>query len=212
MGRAQREQPLGLAAGVGSHQIEALPVPSVFGFDRWAAPGDLGAAERRLHRGLLVLIPYQGPVQCVAPEQADVACSVAGDLAEIARSGQEAVARPDHAECVSIRISQHDVVGVGFLAHVKVAAADETQRRFYGPLLVLGAVAGQVQVQPSRAELLGVGGDEPEPDLPVLTRDQRPAGLREDLTVEQFGPDAATTDTSATSNVTACSRKAIPAP
>src|SRR3954471_24447051 len=101
MSRTPPEQPLRLAPRGGGHQTEALPVPSVFGLDRWPAPGDLGATERRLNRGLLVLIPYQRPVQRVAPEQADVASSVAGDLAEIARSGQEAVARPDHAECVS---------------------------------------------------------------------------------------------------------------
>jgi hypothetical protein len=45
------------------------------------------------------------------------------------------------------------------LAHVNVAAA-QAQRRFDGSLLVLWAAAGQVQMQPSRANLLAVGGDE----------------------------------------------------
>ena len=58
---------------------------------------------------------------------------------------------------------------VGPLAHVKVAAA-QAQRRLDGPLLVLEAAAGQVQMQPSRADLLGVGGDEAKPDLRIVTR------------------------------------------
>ena len=39
-----------------------------------------------------------------------------------------------------------------------------------GPPLVLEAAAGQVQVQPPRADLLGVGGDEAKPDLRAVTR------------------------------------------
>jgi len=81
-GRTERDQPFGLAVGVSGHQIKALLVPSLLGFDRWTAPRDLGAAERCLDCGLLVLVPHQRPVQRVAPKQPDVPGSVAGDLAE----------------------------------------------------------------------------------------------------------------------------------
>lgn len=63
-------------------------------------------------------------------------------------------------------------------------------------------------MQPSRADLIGVGGDEPEPDLGLVTRHQRTAGLREDLPFEQ---PAATVGASATSKVTASRRKATSA-
>src|SRR6185437_5506294 len=43
-------------------------------------------------------------------------------------------------------------------------------------------------MQPSRANLLGVGGDEAEPDLRLATGYQRAALLGEDLSVEQPGP------------------------
>ena len=44
-------------------------------------------------------------------------------------------------------------------------------------------------MQPSRADLIGLGGDEPEPDLRLVTQHQRAAGLREDLPFEQPGPE-----------------------
>jgi hypothetical protein len=74
------------------------------------------------------------------------------------------------------------------LAHVKVAAA-QAQRCLDGSLLVFKAGAGQVQMQLSRANLHGVGGDEAEPDLRLVTWHQRAAGLRADLSVEQPGPE-----------------------
>ena len=77
---------------------------------------------------------------------------------------------------------------VGPLTHVDVAAA-QTQRRFDGSLLVLAAAAGQVQVQPSPADLPAVGGDEAQPDLQLVTWYQHAAGLCEDLSVEQPGPE-----------------------
>ena len=44
-------------------------------------------------------------------------------------------------------------------------------------------------MQASRADLIGVGRDEPEPDLRLVTRHERAAGLREDLPLEQPGPE-----------------------
>src|SRR6266700_774245 len=69
----------------------------------------------------------------------------------------------------ALPIGQHDVLVVGPLAHVNVAAA-QAQRHLDGSLLVLEAVAGQVQVQPLRADLFAVGSDEAKPDLRVVTR------------------------------------------
>jgi hypothetical protein len=59
------------------------------------------------------------------------------------------------------------VVVVAPLAYVNVAGA-KAQRRFDGSLLVLEASAGQVHMQPTRANLLGGGGDEAEPDLQLV--------------------------------------------
>jgi hypothetical protein len=103
------------------------------------------------------------------------------------------------------------VLVLGTLAHVNAAAA-QAQRRLDSSLLVLEAAAGQVQVQPSPTDLLSVGGDEAQPDLHLVTRHQRAAGLREHLPVEQPGPKAATAAASATSKVTASSRRATSAP
>jgi hypothetical protein len=76
---------------------------------------------------------------------------------------------------------------IGSLTHANMAAA-KAQRGADGSLLVLEAAAGHVDMQSSRADLLGGGGDETEPDLPHVARHKRAGRLREDLSVEQAGP------------------------
>ena len=55
--------------------------------------------------------------------------------------------------------------------------------------LVLEGGTGQVEVQAVRCGLLRGGRDEPEPDLRGVARHQGAAGLRDDLSAEQAGPE-----------------------
>ena len=187
-GGTERDEPVYLPAEVISNQVEALPVRPVLGFDRRAAPRDLRAAKRRLYRGLLVLVSYQRPAQCVAPEQADIPGSATGDLAQAAGAGQKAIARPDHTELVPTRVGEHDEVVIGLLTHVDMPTS-KAQHRFNGPLLVRQAATGQVEVQESRSDLFSVRGHEPEPHPCLVTRHQCTAGLYEDIPIEQPGPE-----------------------
>lgn len=119
--------------------------------------------------------------------------------------------RLDHAQLVITRVSEHDEARVGGLAHVNVATT-KAHCRLDGPLLVLEAAAGQVQVHASRADLIGVGRDEPEADLRIVTRHQRAAGLHKDFAFEQPAQNAATVGALATSKVTASRRESTTAP
>ena len=144
------------------------------------------------------------------PEQADIASSVACDLAEVARAGQEGVARFDHAHLVASRVSQHDEGVVGSLAHIDVAAT-EVQRRVDGPLLVLEAGAGQVEVQPSRADLFGAEVTNRIPTCVASPGTRAPPGSATTSRPSSPAQNAATAGASATSKVTA-SRSRTPSP
>ena len=105
------------------------------------------------------------------------------DLAEVAGAGQVAVTRLDHAQLVALGISQHDKAFIARLTDIEVAAA-ESQHGRDRALLVLGAAAGQVQMEARAADGLSPGGDETEPDLRRVARYQRGAGLDAHLAVE----------------------------
>ncbi len=86
----QGDQPVDLRSlvTVGQDEIEALPNPPIRGGHGRASPCDLGAAVRRLDRGLLVLVPHQRPAQRLAPKEADLPVAVAGELPEEAAPGK----------------------------------------------------------------------------------------------------------------------------
>ena len=58
-----------------------------------------------------------------------------------------------------------------------------------GAALLLWAVAREVQVQTPRPHLRGLRGDEAQPDLRGIARDQHGAGLGADLAAQQRGPE-----------------------
>jgi hypothetical protein len=132
--------------------------------------------------------PNERPFEYVAPEQADLPAAVARDLVEEAAAGEEVVSRPDHAELVAAGVCQNDVVLLGELPDVEVAAT-EPQCRLDRVALVLERGTRQVEMQVVRSVLLRGGRDEPEPDLRVVTRQQSAAGLPDDLSAEHAGPE-----------------------
>ena len=96
------------------------------------------------------------------------------------------------------------------LPHVEVAAA-EPQRRLDRVPLVLEGGTGQVEVQAVLSGLLRGGRDEPEPDLRVVTRQQRAAGLPTIARPSTPAQNTARPAGSWASKLTATSRKGMPA-
>jgi hypothetical protein len=76
---------------------------------------------------------------------------------------------------------------IGELAHVEVSPS-ELQGRVDRALLVLEGGARQVQVKGVGTRRVR-GGDEAEPDLGVVARQQRTIALRHRLPTEQLAPE-----------------------
>src|SRR4051794_13988749 len=68
------------------------------------------AAVRRADRSFFVLVPEQRPSEHGTPEVADLWRTVACDRSQTTTTGEEPVARLDHAELVAFRIGEHDVL------------------------------------------------------------------------------------------------------
>ena len=78
---------------------------------------------------------------------------------------------------------------VGDLTDVDVASA-QGRRPVHGPLLVLEAGAGDVEVQPvCPGAACRSAGSEPEPDLGVIAGDQYSAGFADGLSAQQARPE-----------------------
>jgi len=144
-GRTEGDQPFGLAAGVSGNQIEALPVPSLLGFDRWSAPRDLGATERRLDHGLLVLVSSHTSGQSSASRQNRPTSRVPSQVTSPRKPvpARKSFPAPITHSSLPPGSASTTTSVVGLLAHVNVAAA-QPQRRLDGPELVLEAAACQV--------------------------------------------------------------------
>jgi hypothetical protein len=172
----------------GRDELEALPVGLLVRGHRRSSPRDLGAPARRLDRGLLVLIPDQRPAQRFAPEEADFPRAVTGELTQQAAPGEVSVARLDHAELVARGVGQDDVLVLGPLPDVEVAAT-KLERHRHRAFLLIEIGAGQVRVHAVRSELARAPPNEPKTELSVRTRQKHPGAVLDDLPAEQSAPE-----------------------
>ena len=125
-----------------------------------------------------------------APEVPDLLRPVAGQLAEEATAGEEAVARLDDAELVALGVGEHHVALLRELSDVEVPGA-EAERPSHGRLLVGEGGARQVEVDLVRAGLRLVGRQRTGSG----SRWRRSAGARavavvDQLPAQQAGPEA----------------------
>ena len=113
---------------------------------------------------------------------------LAGELPEEPAPGEVGVARLDHAELVALGVAQDDVPLLGALPDVEMAGT-EPQRRRHRLLLVVGAGAGEVEVNAVRSRLLRLARDEPEAELRVVTGQERTTGVLDDFPAEDPRPE-----------------------
>ena len=179
-----------VAACAGDEVVVQSRLPGL-GSHGWTTPRDLRAALGRLDRGLLVLVPDEGPAQRLAPEVSDGLGAVAGHFPHEPAAGQEAVARLDDAELVALGVGQHHVLLLGQLPDVKVVRA-ESERLRHRRRLVLEGGAGQVEVHRVQAGLGLRAGDEPQPEAGVGGRQQLDAVavVVAQLAGEELAPEA----------------------
>src|SRR4051794_2877494 len=166
------------------------PVPGSLRVDRRAAPRDLRAAVRRLDSCLLVLVPYQRPVERLAPEVPHGLRTVRRQRTDDSGAGEEVVPRLDHTELIAFRIGEHHVPLLRLLPHVDVPAAELEGARHRG-LLFLERLTGQIEVHLVRTIFHRVAGDEPDakPGVVVGQQVHAFAGVLPDLPPQDSSPE-----------------------
>src|SRR5262249_1876873 len=102
--RTEADEPIDLLLLIavnGRSDVEMQPVlAGLRRHGRRTAPRDLRTAGGRANRGLLILIPDQGPAQRLAPEVPNLLRAFAGKRPDESAVGEEVVIRLDDAEFV----------------------------------------------------------------------------------------------------------------
>src|SRR5215203_4228706 len=171
--------------------VETQPVLTCPRHQWRTTPGDLRATTRRLDRGLLVLVPEQRPAQRLAPEVTHLLRTVAVHRSDKAAAGKKVVPRLDHAELISLGVSQHHMSVLGPLTDVDMPGG-QPERPRHGLLLVLNRRARQIKVDPVLTDLLLLSRlkPDPEPDAIARREDDAVVGVVDDLPAPDAGPKA----------------------